>query len=174
MVISDITGAYDVTTNPTGWGTPNASHTDIVLASLEVTTPTGVVFTSDPALLLATITGATTDPFELDVFLPTGTTFVDGIYHIVYTVSTSTDSYLTTIDIAMDCLVSCCVDKMFAELPNKMCDSCNYMEFLENALQAEALLKAFRCASSCGDSVKANAILASLQTICNWADCQCN
>jgi hypothetical protein len=164
--------AYDVALNTTGWGAPNITHADITSAEIEITYPNGTVVTQD---VTATVAASITDPFDLYIFSPIGTTFPDGIYHITYTlIDSGLVTYTTSVDISNDCAVSCCVDKMFAELPNKMCDTCNYTDFLNNALQAEALLRAYRCACSCGDTTKANAILESLQTICNWADCNCS
>ena len=172
LKVRDVTMAYDVVLNATGWGNPNIEHTDVASAILTVELPNGTILTED---VTAIISAAQIDPVDLHIFSPTGTTFPDGIYNIAYVIiDNNGDTYTTNIYTAIEGTVACCVDKMFAQLPNKMCDTCNYTEFLNNALQAEALLRAYRCASSCGDTTKANGILEALQTICNWADCNCS
>lgn len=179
--VSDVTGQYHVTTNPGGWGTPNIDPSGVTDVVLTLLYPDGVTSdvidstdTTRYATLMANITGATTFPFELYVFTSlSGTSFPDGIYTITLTYTATATTYTANSYMLSDCLVACCVDNMFAQLPNKMCDTCNYTEFLNNALLAKALLTALRASASCADSTKTDAILKSLQKICAWADCAC-
>jgi hypothetical protein len=171
MKIVDTSGEYDETLNPTGWGTPNAELEDVSSAILEITYPNGTTVEQD---VTDTVREEGTFP-DLYILNPIGTTFPDGIYSILYTVvMENTTVYTATSYISIDCTIACCVEKMFAELPNKMCDTCNYTEYVDNALLAEALLLAYRSACSCGDSTKANSLLVSLQKICDWSDCSCS
>lgn len=41
MTFTETTGAYNVGTNPKGWGSPNAALTDVESAKLDITTPNG-------------------------------------------------------------------------------------------------------------------------------------
>lgn len=47
IIIVDNTGDYNAITNPTGWGAPNAAHTnvDVTAVRLTVTNPSGTIFT---------------------------------------------------------------------------------------------------------------------------------
>jgi hypothetical protein len=183
LQVTDITLPYDITNNPNGWNAPNVSPDQAVSASLVITLPNGTTISADPTALLAIIQAQDgNSSFSIGSFFPTGTVFPDGILHIVYTVefitlniSTPVDHYTltTSIDVPNDCNVSCCVDKMFAKLPHEMCDTCNYQEFMSNALAAEALLMSLRCNASCGNTGQYNKILEQLQKLCQWANCNC-
>lgn len=47
IIVVDSTGDYNAITNPTGWGAPNAAHTNVDVTSvrLTVTNPSGTIFT---------------------------------------------------------------------------------------------------------------------------------
>jgi len=46
IIFRDSTGAYNVITNPGGWGTPNSERTDLTDSDCVATSPTGEVFAS--------------------------------------------------------------------------------------------------------------------------------
>ena len=180
LKVSDVTGAYNAVSNLGGWGTPNLDLTAVTDASLTIIYPDGstdIIDSTDAVrypVLMTNITTASAFPFELYTFVPlTGTTFPDGVTEIDYMVTDGTDVYTTSIYSSSDCNISCCVDNMFAQLPSKMCNNCDYDIFVQNALQARALLKAYRCNCCCGNWGNAMSILVQLQKLCDWADCNC-
>ena len=185
LKVSDTTGAYNAISNLGGWGSVNPSPSQVTAASLVLTYPDGVttdsITATDPryGAFLLNIQTAVTYPFTLYTFTPVSplTGFPDGIYHIQYSdtcyVMMVHTTYNTDTYIMSDCEVSCCVDQMFAKLPHKMCDTCTDEAYIKNALEARALLKAYRCNCSCGNAQQANSILMQIQRLCAWADCAC-
>ena len=110
LQVKDITMAYDVSLNPTGWGSPNIEHSDVVSATVAITYPNGTKVTEDVSVAFQ----VGTDPFDLCSLSPVGATFPDGVYLVEYTIFDGADTYYTSVQISMDCNVSCCVDKMFS------------------------------------------------------------
>jgi len=109
LVLSDTTGVYEETANPTGWGVgptpdvaaPLPSLKDITEASLVITDPAETEVTINIITDLGITFDSDTIPSDL-VFAITNTMmgyeggFADGIYKIVYSVSDGTNAVQAT------------------------------------------------------------------------------
>lgn len=166
---TETTGIYNVTTNPTGWGTPNASIGSYAYSKLE--------FFDSTNTLVKT--------FELYPDFPTTNTLFskelvydipDGLYRIVYTVretKTTGTSYSTTIQQGFYCNVKCCVLSMIKDIDID-CGCSDHK--LDNYNKAYALLQGLIYAACCGNITQFNNILGVLQKIClnkNCKNCKC-
>lgn len=82
--IKDLTGIYDLTTNPTGYGAPNEVTSDFNTATLIVTLPDGTIVTLDPFGTFPTsdiTTIYTITPLMLNL-----TSFEPGVYKFDYSI----------------------------------------------------------------------------------------
>jgi len=131
FTFTDVTGIYNASTNPTGWGAPNPLIGSAI-------TPCNLVITLPDGTTSYTIDLATTSPVfpvdqapnELtldmsDIGGTAGDSIPDGIYTFVYTVTSSTGgTYTQTATVAFYCQVNCCVMSMFKDICVE-CDCCD-------------------------------------------------
>ena len=94
----ELTGAYNASTNTTGWGAPNEVVGDAVSATLVLKSPSGVTYSSIDMLALSY---PTVDSFAQTEILASTvdsslTTFADGFWTITYSVTTGTTTYTQT------------------------------------------------------------------------------
>ena len=83
LQISDATGEYDVTTNPTGWGAPNLALADVDSATVVLTPPGGSAINYD---VTAEVQGGIIVDGTFLLKLVDNITLNDGIYTVTYTV----------------------------------------------------------------------------------------
>lgn len=167
---SETTGLYNVTSNPTGWGTSVTTvNPDIALYKYSK-----LEFFNSAGTLVKT--------FELYPDFPTFDTafkksltidFPDGIYRIVYTVKedkNSSTSYTKEIQQAFLCNVQCCVKSMVKNIDFdcKCSDKAS-----DEYIKAFVLLQGLICAANCGNISQFNNILGVLEKICKAKKCNC-
>tara|TARA_R110000764_G_scaffold7809_2_gene27107 strand:- start:239 stop:805 length:567 start_codon:yes stop_codon:yes gene_type:complete len=167
----ELTGPYDVTDNPGGWGTPNEELTDAVTATLIMTNPSGVTYPSYDVLALGfpkedSFVSKEIQASDIDASL---TTFVDGFWSITYTVTTGTTTYAQTKTFFFYCNIKKEVCKLIAELRLSDC-TCN-SEKVVRACQMHAYLMALGYAVGLGDTVSANELYATLQNLIDCSIC---
>lgn len=177
LIFSETTGLYNAETNPTGYGAPNPSTSDIVSAELVITLANGTSYTID---LFATGDFPTTNTaFEYEI-LPTDIGYnsdndqiEDQIITFVYTITTNTAvKYTQTVVQAFYCQVECCVNRMFLEL-DLDCDCIK--DEMDEALKAYAMLQGLKAAVNCGNNTAYTNILAQLTKLCGTNGCSsCN
>lgn len=87
MLLSDVTGDYNATTNPEGWGTPNTLRSAVTALACTVLRPSETV--ADNIAGLFTSTFWTTAYRQVDIFalLPSAP---DGLYTVTLTFTSST------------------------------------------------------------------------------------
>lgn len=172
LTFVETTGAYNATSNPTGWGAPNATLASVTSAELEITLASGDSYTID---LLATglfPTDDTTFEYELtnsDFGYTNGAKIDDQIITFVYTVVANGTTYTQTVYQAFYCQVQCCVYSMFKDL-NVTCDAC--LTSKTKAIDAYLLLKGLIYSANCGNTTNFNSQLATLQKLCLNQNCQ--
>jgi hypothetical protein len=175
LTFVETTGAYNATSNTTGWGAPNATLASVTSAELTITLASGNSYTID---LLATTFFPTTDnTFELqlknsDFGYVDGAKIDDQIITFTYTVIADDVTYTQNYKQAFYCQVQCCVLSMFADIDVE-CDCSK--DKIDNALKAYALLKGLIYSGNCGNTTYFNNILAQLQKLClnnNCASCK--
>lgn len=163
LEIKDVTGFYNVTTNPGGWGTPNIDRDFEGTATLEVKIG-GVVTQYN---VKSTIADAIFPIYMLEEI----TSLVDGIITISLTlVDTDTNAtYKTQIKITNECDVTCCVAKLAVKALTGKCSDLPK----ENFEEAEVLLSTLPYIAKCLGEDAYNKNLKRLQKICSSTDCGC-
>lgn len=187
LKLSETTGVYNISTNPTGWdstGTTNPAAANATRVSIIIVTPTGTYnFDSDP-----------TNPNYYSPLVPLGTYFpdptgnlefllnasnlggsvADGMYSVTYKVfgNFSSSIYVeqVTQTFLLTCNIRCCIDKLFHLASQSDCADCKN-EKLDKALEAESYLKAAEYAAACGKTNMAKKHLAKAQWICSTKNC---
>jgi hypothetical protein len=166
--IKDVTGAYSLSI-PGGYGAPNDELTDVTLTTLQITTPSGGVYS---------LSGIASDIYEEVVisnvalgFSPS-TALQDGVYGAEFVVATSFGIYSYTTEFFVTWNVECCFEKAQAKesvLSVKDCScGCNdRSKVADYFYMAWSANKAFYC----GKKETALAILSYLQTICQTLTC---
>lgn len=179
LLLKDITGTYNVTTNPTGWGAPNLALAGVTEATISITIPG-----HDDAVELdvtSTVTAATIidGVFVLDTLTMDGDfdgdedeQFPDGIYEITYTIVGGGTTYTHSITTFSTCQTACCLEKMKTKFEEKMC-GCEWEDYFMNYLRAKAMLNGAKRAYACGDTDKAESLLAAVEKICKNSKCNC-
>lgn len=175
FTFTDNTGAYDASTNPTGWGAPNPTLADVITpCTLDITTPDGTTYQID---LVSTTpvfpVSAPPNTLTLDASSIGGTagdSLPDGIYTFTYTVTTTgPTTYTQTITVGFYCQVKCCVFTMIKDL-DITCDCCDTDK--DTLMNAYLMYKGLIYAANCGNITQFNTILAALQKLCTQSNCQ--
>ncbi len=174
--IKDATGAYDLTTNPTGWGFPNLALAGIDQAFISVTPPNGNVSTTYD--ITTTVQSAIIVDGLFDLYSYTNSSFtsgslVDGMYIISYNVTGGGESYTTSINVFSTCKADCCIEKMKAKFCEYMC-GCDWEIYWANYKKAEALLYAAKSAFACAKNDQAKDLLDQVNKICSMQNCCCD
>lgn len=165
--IYDISGFYNVTTNPTGWGTPNLARDFEGTAIMTIKFGTSV----NEYDIKATIEDAIFPEFLLYEY-STGDTLLDGVYTIsvvLFDTDTNTQYVASKKEVSL-CNVECCVSKMGL----KVAESCNCDTLLmENFSKAEQILSTLKLIGKNLGEKEFNKQLSILQKICSTNDCGC-
>lgn len=173
LKISDATGAYNLTTNPTGWGFPNLALADVDEATLSVTPPNGeyaTIFIATTTVQTATIVNGLFPLYNFSAF--SSGSFVDGMYTITYEVKNNGETYTTSINVFSTCKADCCIEKMKAKFCEMMC-GCDWEIYWANYKKAEALLYAAKSAFACAKNSQAKDLLDQVNKICSMHNCCC-
>lgn len=168
--ITDTTGVYHVTTNPGGYNTPNAPTVgnDILSATILITFPNGETQLVD---VTSQIPGTITGEFTFTDITPDYV--LDGVHSFYYTVSTEGGPLYYKIYKLFLGKVKCCIDKLWAQVPSKMCTECETEEFINRVLFAQGLYNGLMAMGGCGHTTTISKLLTQIQKLCNFEDCNC-
>jgi hypothetical protein len=181
LYINDITGAYDASSNPGGYGAPNTTLANVVTvnATIQFFAPDGspVVTYSNIPLYPTT---ANPFPFLLNevyaitpaiLGLPAGTaTLPDGLYIVTYNViDTIPATYTGTSQYLFDCNARCCISNKLAAIDPCGCD-CKDTETL---FKYSMFLDAAEAAIGCNQNKKGLDLLNAVENYCLNNDCGC-
>jgi hypothetical protein len=86
MLLSDVTGDYNATTNPEGWGTPNATRASVSAIACTVKRPGQTVANTITGLYTSTFYTAAYRQVDIFTQLPAVS---DGLYEVVVTFTAS-------------------------------------------------------------------------------------
>jgi len=162
--ITDTTGAYDVTTNPTGIGTPNIDPTDNNFAvSITIDGGSAIDLTDE---VPTTVTGNFSyDTIDIDL--------ADGWHTIVYTVTSDTGTSVKTVKIFTYCNIKCCIFNKMLEM--KDYDPCKDVSTLLKYMHLWNLYNAMIYEANGCNANNATATLTRLQALCGvTVDCGCS
>jgi len=171
LTFVETTGAYNATTNPGGWGAPNATLADVTSVTFTILLASGNSYTLDWTSGDFPTTDTT---FEFELTNSTfgytdGGKIDDQIITFTYTVIANGTTYTQTVHQAFYCQVQCCVYSMFKDL-NVTCDACSQSK--TKAIDAYLLLKGLIYSANCGNTTNFNSQLATLQKLCLGSSCQ--
>jgi len=167
---NETTGIYSVS-NLTGWGTPNELTSDAIVATVQFTSPSGIVYTSIDMISA----GSFPRTSGIAVSIPsttvdsTLTDFDDGFWIVTYSVTTGTTTYTTTNTIFFSCKIEKEVCKLVSALD--LCDCTCDPDKVNRALQAKAYLYAINCAIEYDQLDKAKSIFATLRRLLDCSIC---
>ena len=179
ILITDTTGTYNVTTNPSGYGAPNFVATDCDACTIVVTPPNEDALTAINLVTLASFpaSGSTaTLDYETDLggtgTMPSGiwtfaitTTFADGSQ------APNTSTY--TVYANIQCSTDCCIMELSQLVDaDSCCDDCED-EALEKFKKAKMLQDAVAAAFECEQYERANRLQVQLDALCADTDCGC-
>ncbi len=163
----DITNVYNATTNRGGWGVPNEVSNDLTSAEIIFQNSEGnTLFTYD-------VTSQVPNPVTGDfIFTDYEYTLEDGEYTVIYNLefsSNNTYSFQTTI--CNTCNFECCINKLIASIPEKLCENKCDTEYIDEVLLIEGLFYGYLCSSQCDKETIKNEIESRLERFCDF---QCN
>lgn len=173
LILSDITKAYNLDSNPTGWGVPNLITSNITEATIIVSLPSEESLA--PIDIIDSFPATVTDKFKLT---EVEEEFEDGEYIIEYIVVDNGEiEYRATIKIYNLCNSRCCIDKLWAKVGDNLAKTnscgCNTTTYYEDALYGEALIRAIKSASGCLNTEVRESILEKLNKLCEANNCNC-
>lgn len=199
ITVQDITGTYDVTTNPLGYGLPGGiTYNDVTSVFIKVYYPdvsTPIIYTftlsygTITALDVTDLNGIVYDIYSelstlvvANVFNLTGTTaftlptVTDGLFNVEYTifgteaVSLEQFNYTTNSNFLSTCSADCCITNMYKDLD--MCCDCSEDQIVK-IQNAETFLAGAKYAIEVGQNEKAICLLTKAKKICdsNCTDC---
>lgn len=172
LVIRDITGVYNSSTNVGGYGTPNIDIGDVTGSTLIITLPSSLTpITINNPVGLPTLD----DTFEYEVSSSILSSVPDGIYKIEYIITAGDDEFSYGPKyFFFTCNTECCVFKMYAEIAQTIDCSCN-STIIKNAKYASVLLRGLLAAKKQGNITSVNNILNELTQMCGLVgqDCGC-
>ena len=192
LTIYDTTGAYNVSTNPTGWKTVSSGGTNVEIDNSSITVATltiviGTVVLSLDLMNVATwraitpyTTGqpfdSTTDPTTLSYTITDQqlASIPDGIATITcYIEDTNAVVASATFTIAMYCHIKCALNKAICQIPNYYkCITCNN-EYIDTVVTMWGMYKAMKLAACEANLAGFTTILTNLTNICATLNLTC-
>jgi hypothetical protein len=190
FLFSETTGAYNVSTNPTGWGAPNEQLAWATTDNIQVYKPDSVtllpgttpVTLSNPAgLPTATIPNSLTiSPQQIGY--ATGESLPDGIYQFVYTVDVNNPvsgkiTYTITQYVLIYAGVQCCAGKLAVKAASSGCGcsggcgGCG--DDASNFEKVMLMIEAAKYSIQCGSITSAAKAIVHAQEICNGCQSCC-
>jgi len=157
FVYEDITGDYNVTTNPTGWGTPNSGRADVVSAILVISSDK-----LDNIITTDVTTEVTTGVTEFTINYNGTNIIPDGTYSATLTVTFIGSSVEVTLETGNWFNVQANIFKRIARIPEffKCNDCCN--AFIKETMCMYMLLQALIAAAQYNNMSEFTDILTTL------------
>lgn len=175
LKVTDTTGAYNATTNPTGWqGGSQPNGSDVTEATIMYYSGQ---YDPDARGTTVDVTDAIPDTVVGNFVLSDSielSDYSDGYMTIVYTVTTATDTYTRHQTFLFTCNARCCIDQMFADIASDCDCECTQDEKIDFALKAEGMLRAVKSAASCASTTAVESMLAKIERLCEFNDCGCD
>jgi hypothetical protein len=163
VMLLDSTGIYDITLNPTGWGTPNPATSDITAAVLTVTEESsGAIYTYDFTTDVADYLSGGLTITSLVLFGIA--TAPDGYYTYLVTLTVSGTDYEYSSPQAFFCKGKCCMLKQLANIKFPLVEDQKAFADLE-----EMFIEFFGMywASCCGNADRFVTLINAFNEKCN-------
>jgi len=189
FIVTDLTGAYNVNSNPTGYGAPNPTVASFSTFSIVVTMcdtvtllPTGATYTINAYPTLPNTSGAGFVIANTSLGLAADQKIPDGVYKFNVSAISSGDTYTTQETEVFYEIVGCCIDTLTIEAFGCGCSS--ESKKIKEIIKANMWLGLLRpsvnelgqivesAIEKCGQYDKAAEIIRELQKICNNKNCK--
>lgn len=176
LTLTETTGAYSAT-NTGGWGAPNEITSNITIAILQVTPPSGVPVTIN---LLSPVSGLPSSNPSFEYTISNGTlaitSVVDGHWQfLLYYKTAGGTVYQKLRNFLFYCNTECCVQSLLADIVVEDCDCCNQDKKIDIYLKAKVFLESLKNAARCYQVDNFESIQEVLEGLCNNSDCStCN
>jgi len=173
LTLTETTGAYSVS-NLNGWGAPNEITSNITVALLQVTSPSGVVSTIN---LLSPTSGLPSSNPSLDYTILNAdlgniTNVEDGHWQFLLHYRTAGGTiYQKVRNYLFYCNTECCVQSLLAEIEVEDCNCCNQDSKIDNYIKAKTFLEALKNAARCYQVSNFESIQTILDKICRNSGC---
>jgi len=165
---TDTTLAYSAG-NTGGYGTPNDASTAITSATILITFPNGSTQTETVTTQINA--GVVVGNYVFTDITPTST--ADGVWNFLYTIVSPSGTVTKSLDKLFLGKVRCCIDKLWKEVPKKMCSECETDAYIDRCNIAEGYYKSLISMGGCGQLDSITKVLTQLQTLCDFEDCNC-
>lgn len=164
---TDVTGLYSAG-NTGGWNSLNKTGGDVTAATILITYP-------DATTQLVDVLSEVPNPIEgIFTYSDVASQYTqDGVYSFLYTIEVDGETFTKSIYKLFLCKVKCCIDKMWAKVPSKLCIECETEAFVSRVLFAQGLYNSLLALGNCGQTALINKVLTQLQTLCSFEDCNC-
>lgn len=186
-MVKDVTGDYNVSTNPGGYGTPNPaktafdglsdSYTFIIVdpnGLLSTITHSGNFSTSDLFTTGIEIFNSTAGGVTDDTSLLKDSVLIDGNWSIVYKIydSGTNTTYTTSKNLFLTCNLDCARQKELLKLAEDQCISKCDRKHIDHLMELELYYVALQRAVKCGNLKAAKSLYSLLSKQFN-VDCGC-
>ena len=163
VTLLDATGNYDITINPTGWGTPNPDTSDITAATLTISNS---AFISDIIVdIFADIADYLSGGLTKTILELLGTDVAaDGYYTFTVTLTVSGTDYTYSSAQAFFCLGKCCLLKKLATIPLPLTQD---EKAFDELTEMFVLFNGMYWASCCGKSDRFTYLLNEFNNLCS-------
>lgn len=168
LQITDTTGAYS-TGNTGGYGSPNDASTAVTSAIIVITFPDNSTQSVDVTSQISA--GVVTGDYVFTDVTPDST--ADGVYAFNYTVVSPSGTVTGSVHKLFIGKIRCCLDKLWKEVPDKLCSECETDPYIDRLLFAEGLYKTLLSLGGCYNLAAIDKVLTKLQTLCDFEDCNC-
>lgn len=176
LVFRETTGAYNIRTNLTGYGSPNPTIGSVTAATLVITDPNNNQYTLN---LLAESFPSDNVDFEYEIPLAdigNRESIDDGLWSFVYTITTGGTDYIASKTALFHCNANCCVAKLLLDInedPND--DSVKNKKAIEKYKKAFTFLQSLKHYAYCGNYDKFSNIKLIIDKLCVNSGCKsCN
>lgn len=180
LTFRDTTGIYNITTNPTGYGSPNPIVGDFDTATLTIIAPDETEYVLD---LISLDAGFPSNNRDYEYTIPytsigNRTNIEDGYWQFIYTITTNSDiQYIASKTAIFTCNSECCVKAMLLDIDAENLSIYNITNTkrVNNYIKARAFLDALKYYAFCGNLDKFSNIKLVIDKICAKSGCKtCN
>ena len=191
LTLTDASGEYNVSTNPTGWGAPNLAIADVNYAHLTITSPNDTEYDIDIVTDLGVDIGGAATYADLTYYIPSsllgessGALLPDGVYSIEYRISDAAawddggNDYTLTVTVMTYYEIQQDVYNRIKLVPQYYtCSDCDN-QFVKETSVIYMYLKALIASTQYSNTVRFEEILSALQDILafdtsNCSSCDC-
>lgn len=172
FTFTETTGAYHVSDNPGGYGSPNPT-TGASTGSLVIThESTDVEY--DPITITPSSTDGETVIDYDEILLDTEplTAIADGVWKFVYTVTSASVDYTAEFKVLVIKSINCSIAELAHKYADESCGCCNNKDFRDYLLTAYAKLIALRMSPICGSVSKIQTQIDSLEDYLQEINCK--